>query len=234
MDTELIIFIVVLFAAIFFSVARRKLTSTGAAVASLIAIAIYAGSGFAGIAFLGAFFIMGIAATSWNRKKQKIFFRKESEQRDALQVIANGGIAGILGLLILLFPDLETILILMMACAFSSATADTVSSELGMIYGKASFNILTWRRDIKGENGVVSFEGTLLGIVGSMAIAVIYSILTEPWLLPFFIIVISGTAGNLADSFLGATLERKNIIGNNAVNFLNTFIAAVTGGVLSY
>jgi uncharacterized protein (TIGR00297 family) len=234
MDTKLIIFIAILFAAIFFSVAKRKLTATGTAVASLVALVIYAGSGCTGISFLGAFFILGIAVTSWNRKKQKIFFQKESEQRDALQVIANGGVAAILGLLILLYPDLKNILLLMMACSFSSATADTVSSELGIIYGKASFNILTWKRDIKGENGVVSFEGTLLGIAGSMAIAIIYSILIEPGLFPFFIIVIAGTAGNLADSFLGATLERKNIIGNNAVNFLNTFIAAVTGGVLSY
>jgi uncharacterized membrane protein len=40
-------------------------------------------------------------------------------------------------------------------------------------------------------------------------------------------IIIAGTAGNLSDSVLGALLERKNIIGNNAVNFLNTFIAAL-------
>jgi uncharacterized membrane protein len=43
----------------------------------------------------------------------------------------------------------------------------------------------------------------------------------------FWLIVLTGTIGNLADSILGATYERKGAIGNNAVNFLNTLIAAL-------
>ncbi len=36
----------------------------------------------------------------------------------------------------------------------------------------------------------------------------------------------AATFGNLVDSILGATLERKGHLSNNAVNFLNTFAAA--------
>jgi uncharacterized membrane protein len=40
-------------------------------------------------------------------------------------------------------------------------------------------------------------------------------------------IIAAGTAGNLSDSVMGALLERRGVIGNNAVNFLNTLIAAL-------
>jgi len=43
----------------------------------------------------------------------------------------------------------------------------------------------------------------------------------------FCLIIIAGTAGNLTDSILGAVLERRGIIGNNMVNFLNTLTAAL-------
>jgi uncharacterized membrane protein len=40
--------------------------------------------------------------------------------------------------------------------------------------------------------------------------------------------------GNLADSFMGATLERQQVLSNNAVNFLNTFLAALVAGALAF
>jgi uncharacterized membrane protein len=40
--------------------------------------------------------------------------------------------------------------------------------------------------------------------------------------------------GNLADSVLGATLERQHKMGNDTVNFLNTLFAALVAGFLYY
>jgi uncharacterized protein (TIGR00297 family) len=113
-----------------------------------------------------------------------------------------------------------------MAGAFSSATADTLSSELGTVYGKKFYNILTFQKDKKGLDGVVSFEGTGIGIAGSAVMATIYC-LGAGWSLAFLWIVIAGTIGNLCDSVLGATVERRQIIGNDVVNFLNTLIGAM-------
>jgi uncharacterized membrane protein len=42
-------------------------------------------------------------------------------------------------------------------------------------------------------------------------------------------IVLAGFAGNVADSLLGASLERKGFLKNDQVNFLNTLIAAMVG-----
>ena len=74
-------------------------------------------------------------------------------------------------------------------------------------------------------DGVISLEGTLFGLAGSVLIAMIYSVRTG-WSQPFWWIIIAGTLGNFSDSMLGATLERRRLLKNNAVNFLNTLVAA--------
>lgn len=233
MNASLIIFLVLLAVATWFSLSKRKLTPGGTVAAVVLAVLVYAATSLPGIALMGAFFIAGVAATWWNRKHNR-FSIADDEQRDALQVIANGGVAALLALLILIFPDFEKVLLLMIAAAFSSAAADTVSSELGTVYGRKTYNISTFQADVKGENGAISLEGTLLGIAASALIAAVYFVLIDTSLTALIVIIIAGTAGNIADSLLGATLERRNIIGNNAVNFLNTFIAASIGGALIY
>jgi uncharacterized membrane protein len=47
-------------------------------------------------------------------------------------------------------------------------------------------------------------------------------------------LLVAGTAGNLADSVLGATLERRGVLDNNTVNFLNTLTGALVAGGLGY
>jgi uncharacterized protein (TIGR00297 family) len=141
-------------------------------------------------------------------------------------VLANAGVAAICGMLVLMCTKFAGLLLLMMAASFASATADTLSSELGTIYGKRFFNIVTLKPDQRGLDGVISLEGTLIGIAGSCIIAVIYAIGFE-WDLNVVWIIIAGTTGNLTDSLLGALLERKHYIDNNAVNFLNTLMAAL-------
>jgi uncharacterized protein (TIGR00297 family) len=141
-------------------------------------------------------------------------------------VLANAGIGGIAGLLVLLYPQLTHLLALMMAASFASATADTLSSELGTVYGKRFYNIISLKPDQRGLDGVISLEGTLTGIAGSCVIAIIYAI-GFGWDLNLIWIVVAGTIGNLSDSVMGSLLERKHYIGNNTVNFLNTLIAAL-------
>ena len=78
---------------------------------------------------------------------------------------------------------------------------------------------------------MVSLAGTLIGIAGSTMIAIIFSI-GYGWDNRFYWIIIAGTVGNYTDSFLGATLERKQILKNNAVNFFNTLAGALAAFVL--
>ncbi|MCW3108196.1 MAG: hypothetical protein JWQ09_2702 [Segetibacter sp.] len=209
------------------SVKAGKLTARAGLLGFIVGLLVFAGSGYTGIAMVAAFFLLGTTATSWGiTQKQHVgLAEKNKGRRTAGQVIANAGVAAILGLLIVAIPGHKDLFRLMIAASLASATADTLSSELGNVYGKKFYNILTFKKDTRGLDGVVSIEGTLIGIAGSICIATVYTI-SYGVSISILLIIIAGTIGNLFDSVLGASLERKNYLNNNAVNFLNTAIAA--------
>jgi len=216
------------------SIVAKKLTVTGGTTGFAVALLIFKGAGYAAIEMLALFFIAGSAATGWkSAKKQRTGLQETgSNRRTAGQVIANGGTAALLGGCSWLWPEHAAILQLAIAGSLASATADTLSSELGSVYGRRFYDIITFKASSPGPDGVVSLEGTLIGIAGAAMIAAIYVL--NPGNAGFaWSIVFAGAIGNLADSVLGATLERENIIGNNAVNFLNTAIGAAICLLLS-
>lgn len=214
--------------AVWASIKTRKLTVAGAVIGGLLAISLYLGIGFLGLLLLGAFFVLGTLATAWQTgtKMQLGIAEKEKGRRTLGQVLANGGVAGIVGILAIIYPQQLYIWALMVAGSLAAATADTLSSELGSVYGKRFYNCITLKRDQRGLDGVVSAEGTVIGVAGSAIIAVLYC-LGFGWSITWLIVVLAGTIGNLADSVLGATLERKGILSNNMVNFLNTLVGAL-------
>ena len=207
---------------------KRKLTPLGVITGAVTGLIIFLSTGYPGLIMLTSFFVVGSAATKWqaNKKRDVSNDFENRSGRTAAQVLANGGCAALLAISVLIWPGNLDLIVLMMAGAFASATADTLSSELGMVYGRRFYNILTFKKDQRGLDGVISLEGTLIGVAGSAFIAVVHSLFSG-WGLQFLWIVTAGVAGNLADSVLGATLERRGIIGNNWVNFLNTVVGAV-------
>jgi len=225
--TDLIVYIFLL-AASLISCLTKKLTMAGAVTGGIIGLLIYKGAGLTGLLLLAIFFIIGTAATKWQAGKKPTIgpAKKNDGRRTAGQVLANGGVAAVLGLVVWLSPDKVGAAQLMIAGSLAAATADTLSSELGMIYGRRFFNILTFKKDECGLDGVVSMEGTLIGLVGAMLIAGVYSAMVG-WSISFYLIAVAGLIGNLVDSVLGALLERRGLMGNNVVNFLNTLAGAL-------
>lgn len=224
------------------SIRWKKLTVPAAFTGGVVGWLVYTGGGCTGILMLAAFFVLGTAATSWHAKAGPSKDTPGSlDQKGAAaqptrttgQVLANGGVAALAGLSIMYWPGQQPVLEIAMAASLSSATADTLSSELGMVYGRHYYNILTWRRDRRGLDGVVSLEGTLIGVAGSSLIALLYAA-GHSWNGGFWIIVLSGAIGNLTDSILGASLERKGWLGDDMVNFLNTLAAGLLGGLLAW
>jgi uncharacterized protein (TIGR00297 family) len=216
------------------SYTAKKLTLAGAITGAIVGLLMHKGAGLTGLFILAVFFISAIWATKWQvAKKIAIGAAEENKgRRTAGQVLANGGVAALLGASSWVFPEHTATISLMIAGSFAAATADTLSSELGMVYGRRFFNILTFKKDVRGLDGVVSMEGTLIGLVGASLIAIVYS-LGAVWGLSFFCIIIAGFTGNLVDSILGASLERKGWIGNNVVNFLNTAVGAIVCWVMN-
>lgn len=238
--------IILLFAA-FLSFYFKKLTLTAAITGFFCALIIYLGTGYTGLLLLAVFFITGTLATAWGRRsKQKAERAGDHGRRKAGQVLANGGAATLIALLALLIPGYTSVLSIMLASTLASATSDTLSSELGMVYGKNFYHCISWKKDERGLDGVVSIEGSLIGIFGSALIALLYCIFSSFFDFPaslhaagipsvsasFFIITIAGICGNFSDSLLGATLERNGKLNNDAVNFLSTVISGTVSCVL--
>ena len=218
-----------------YSLGAGKLTVAAAATGGTLGLLLYLGSGCTGLALLALFFGLGTAASGWRvADKRRLGLAEENKgRRTAGQVVANAGVAGALGLLAWQYPPAAPLACLMLAGSFAAATADTLSSELGNVYGRRYYNILTLRPDTRGRNGVVSREGTALGLAGSAVLAAAYCV-GWGWGAAFGVLLVAGTAGNLLDSVLGATLERRGILGNNAVNLLNTLAGALVAGGLGW
>jgi uncharacterized protein (TIGR00297 family) len=230
---DYIILVILLFVGVVESIRHRKLTVAGAIGGGITGFFIFVGAGWTGFAMLSLFFLAGTLATGWKRqqKKEMGMMQERAGRRTLGQVLANAGAAGALGLLSLLLPQYADLLALMIAATFASALGDTLSSELGSLYGTKFYNILTLKKDQRGLDGVVSLEGTLIGLLGSAVIATIYSI-GFGWDNRFLLVLLSGTFGNIMDSVLGAALERDQRMANDTVNFINTLVAALVGGAL--
>ena len=229
------IIVLILTTVAFISVKAKKLTIPASITGWVVGLLVFAGAGYTGVAMIATFFVLGTVATSRGmRFKLEMGLAEENKgRRTTGQVVANAGAAAVLGVLVMIYPAKADVFRLMMAASVASATADTLSSELGNIYGKNFYNIISFKKDKRGLNGVISIEGTLIGIAGSIIIALVYT-LGFRLNIHFLMVIVAGTIGNLSDSVLGATFERKGYLRNNEVNFLNTAIAALFSLLLYY
>jgi uncharacterized protein (TIGR00297 family) len=110
--------------------------------------------------------------------------------------------------------------------ALAEAAADTVSSEIGQVLGGRPRMITTLRAVEPGTDGAVSIAGTLAGLVAAAIVAGAGSwALRGDWTL-FKLSCAGAVFGLLFDSLLGATLEKRGWLNNDAVNFLSTASAA--------
>lgn len=225
-DTGIVLLLLIIFMLV--CIKTGKLSLPASLAAGVVGFLVFAGAGFTGICMLGAFFLLSVLATA-HRKDLKAKVNTDGlhpEKRNAGQVFANGGTAALMAIPVLTDPAHASLYTMMLAASLASATADTLSSELGTVYGRNFYNILTFKKDTKGLDGVISLEGTLIGIAGALVIAVIYSCAYD-FDKRGICILWGGIIGNLVDSILGASLERKHYINNNVVNFLNTLFAAL-------
>ncbi len=184
-----------------------------------------------------ALFVVAFAATRFRRgQKEKSGLAESRRGRRASQVAANMGAAAISALA--LPPPLwfafrsrgytitAPILLAPLVAALAEAAADTVSSEVGQAIGGDPLLITSLRRVSPGTDGAVSFAGTAAGFLAA-AVIVLVAIPTLR-LDPRQAVVawIAGVLGFLADTLIGATLERRGWLNNDAVNFFSTAIAA--------
>jgi uncharacterized protein (TIGR00297 family) len=110
--------------------------------------------------------------------------------------------------------------------ALAEAAGDTVSSELGQVIGGQPRMITTLSPVEPGTDGAISLAGTLAGAAAAAFVALAGTLALRGDLATFWIACAGGVFGFFFDSLLGATLERRGWLNNDAVNFLSTASAA--------
>lgn len=186
-----------------------------------------------GFALLFAFFALGTAATKvgYEVKARARLAQEKGGRRGARNALAKTTVP-VLCALFAATTDHGALFALAAAAAFATAAADTVSSEIGQVYGRRTFLLTTLRAVPRGTQGAVSLEGTLAGlgaagVVGGAGWAV--GLLSPAGVA---VVVAAALLATTLESLLGSTLEQRGLLDNESVNFLNTLLGALAGAGL--
>lgn len=202
----------------------RSLDRSGAVAASFLGMIVFGLAGVGWAVVLLTFFISA-SALSKIFKSRKLSAEQnfaKGSRRDAWQVIANGGVAGLLALvffiLLQVFPSSSLLspLWLGFSASLAAANADTWATELGVLNPRKPVLISNFKRVPQGVSGAVSLVGTLAALAGSALVGVMAVLSVSAGWAPasdlylwvqFVIILGGGVLGSFVDSFLGATVQ---------------------------
>ncbi len=212
--------------------ALRGVNRSGALAGGLACFLLFAGAGPAAFATLAALFLMTWASTRLGyRRKLALGLAERREGRNAWQVLAN--LAGA-ALGSVLFGATGNRLWLVAAMgALAEAATDTVASEIGQYRSSGARLITTWERVPAGTDGGITISGSIAGMAAGLVIAAVATVGGMRPQAQLWIPVVAGFAGMLIDSLLGATLQRRGCIGNEAVNLFSTLAAAALAYAIS-
>ena len=188
----------------------RALSRGGAAAAAVVGGITVGGAGWRGGSALVAFFVSStlLGRLPGSRRIEQ----QRGNERDAVQVLANGGVASALALAAAMDGTrTNAVFRTGFGGALAAAAADTWATEIGSRSPRPPRSILTWQPVRRGASGGVTVAGLLASAAGAGLIAGCEaSGLGQPWAArraPFIAVTAGGFAGSVADSLLGATVQ---------------------------
>ena len=127
-------------------------------------------------------------------------------ERDAVQVLANGGIYATAAVLTLLHPS--PLLDAIALGALAAATADTWGTEIGTMARGTPRLVTTWREVPAGTSGAISTAGSIATLAGALFIGGVA--LLFGWRgAPVAAGMLGGIMGATTDTLLGATVQAR-------------------------
>ncbi len=200
----------------------------GAAVGTLLGTAIWAFAGGPAFALLFAFFALGTAATKlgYARKAAAGIAQEKEGRRGPGNALSKTSIPA-LAAVFAATTGHPVLFALALAGAFATAAFDTVSSEVGKAYGRRTYLITTLGTVPRGTDGAISLEGTAAGMAAALAIGGLGAALGLYPPAGMAAVVGAAFVATTLESVVGATLEKRGLLDNNAVNFLNSLAGAL-------
>lgn len=188
--------------------AAGALDASGAAAAAILGtLAVAAGWDWGTI--LVAYFVSTSALSRIGRAERDRRTAGRIEKggpRDAIQVLANGGLfaTAAAGFVLTRAPAWQVLA----AASLAASAADTWATEIGTLSRSAARSILTGRRVPAGTSGGVTALGMMAALAGAAFVA------SVAWLCGWERVsahaaVIGGVAGAVLDSILGAAVQAR-------------------------
>ena len=243
--------------AIAFLLPKKLLTPAGYGNAWLLGVIVWVAFGWRGYATVLFYFFMGSAVTKVGMAEKEALGIAEARggvrgPGNVWGSALTGAVCGLLAIALqlagsqlfgsqlagsqladlavstTLYSTWQPLLALGFVASLSTKLSDTTATEIGKAYGKRTFLVTTLSPVPKGTEGAVSLEGTLAGIVGSLALAVVAwgAGLIGP--VGIWVCAIAAFIATSVESLIGATVEEKlSWLTHDLVNIINTAIGAI-------
>lgn len=185
-----------------------SLTTNGAVMATVVG-GITVAAGWSWGVLLMVFFFSSSALSRWRasvKERRTGGIVQKGGARDAVQVLANGGVFAAAALGHLNAPS--DLWLAIAGGALAAAAADTWATEIGTAVGGTPRSIRTFAPVLAGESGGITLEGSLSSIAGAAVLAATGLSMGWPRSVVYSMFF-GGVAGSLADSVLGATLQER-------------------------
>ena len=233
---------------------KKLLTPAGYGNAWLLGVIIWLAFGWQGYVTIVFYFFIGSAVTKVGMAEKEAL--GIAEARGGMRGPGNvwgsaltGAVCGLVAITLqvsasqtlqlsqpgIIYPFWQSLLALGFVASLSTKLSDTAATEIGKAYGKRTFLITTLSSVPKGTEGAVSLEGTLAGVVGSLALAAVaYGTgLVGP--VGILICAIAAFIATTIESLIGATVEEElSWLTHDWVNIINTTIGAIIAITLGW
>ncbi|MGQ4646797.1 TIGR00297 family protein [Lyngbya aestuarii] len=210
---------------------KKLLTPAGILHAWALGVLIWGTLGWPGYLVVLFYFLVGSSVTRLGitQKEAEGIAEKRSGARGPENVWGSAltGALCALGTILAAVPA-QQLLLLAYVASFATKLSDTTASEVGKAYGKRTFLITTLQPVARGTEGAISLEGTLAGLVASVAIAFVGWGVGLIDLTGIVLCVLAAFVATNLESVIGATLQSEfDWMTNEVVNIINTLIGAI-------
>lgn len=215
---------------------KKLLTPGGLANAWILGVLVWSCLGWQGYLLVMFYFLVGSGVTFIGKDQKEALGIAEARSgaRGAGNVWGSALVGSVCAVLAFVLANQQSainwipLLQLGFVASFCTKLSDTCGTEIGKAYGQRTFLITTLKPVPRGTEGAVSLEGTIAGIVGSIAIAIVGWLLGLISPIGIGICAIAAFVATTIESLIGATIEDKvPFLTHDVVNILNTLIGAI-------